>query len=242
MTGISCRLLLSAMAASAIAVACGGSILEPGGGGAGSSSGSTGGSSSGSGAGSTSGSSGGGSSGSGSTSGSSSGGVTTGCPTTPFSSQSCTPDGLACEWGSSNVLDCDLHGTCNGGVWLIMPLNPGGLDCGGGPPIACPASYASVPVGSVCPTQGGYCDYPEGRCACEVFLGGPAIPGDASFDPYWYCQSPQTGCPQPRPRLGSTCNQEGQTCDYGGCGQIPGGNSEQCSGGVWVSVPTPCPL
>jgi hypothetical protein len=100
-------------------------------------------------------------------------------------------------------------------------------------PIMCPSSFASVPRGSACSPQGGYCDYPEGRCACSFQLG----PNPQAT---WSCQDPNTSaCPLPRPRVGSPCSQDQLFCDYGSCG-VPDGTGEQCTGGVWISINVAC--
>jgi hypothetical protein len=102
----------------------------------------------------------------------------------------------------------------------------------------CPATYFSVPRMSHCTPYGGWCDYPQGRCACTVQAGG--VPLDASAEATWICQDPQGGCPIPRPRLGTVCPQEGLTCDYGAC-DIPGGVAENCAGGIWTQAGVACP-
>jgi hypothetical protein len=235
------------VALSALAVACGGSTFdtqaEDGGTDSGADGGTSGTASSGTGSSGVSGSSGaGGTSGSSGSTGTSGGGTGGGCPASPPTSGSCSPEGLTCEWGTSNVADCDTVATCTGGLWSFAGHNPGGLDCGGGPPIACPGSYAAVPVFKPCSPSGGYCDYPEGRCACGT-PPGPVQFFDGSVASVWECENPSTpGCPQPRPRLGSACMEEGLSCDYGGCGEVPGGNAEACKGGIWVTTFVGCPL
>jgi hypothetical protein len=234
------RLPFAVAALTAVAVACGGSTFEPSGDGGG----------------------GGSSSGGGDAGGSSDTGVAdTGVPDTgvvetgtghdagtiecpasvPGSGATCSRAGLTCEWGASNVPDCDTEATCTNGEWAVTAPNPGGLDCGGGPKITCPPSFASVPVGDACSPDGGYCDYPEGRCGCAAG-GGPIRLIDGSVQAFWSCQNPAAGCPKPRPLLGSSCAMEGLECDYGTCGTIPGGNAEQCTGGVWVTAEVGCPL
>jgi hypothetical protein len=234
---------VSLVLATAFAVACGGSTTSEGGeGGAGSNAGIGSGSASGSGGGGSGGSSGSGSTGSSGSSGGTSDAAVPGCPgSPPLAGAACVPEGLTCEWGSSNVAGCDTIGVCRGGAFDFNAINPGVRDCGGGPPIACPSSYASVPVGQTCTPAGGYCDYSEGRCACGQ-PAGPVLLVDGSPAEIWMCQKPQSGCPQPRPRLGSSCSIEGQFCDYGGCGEVPGGSAEQCTGGVWVEAEEACPL
>jgi hypothetical protein len=163
------------------------------------------------------------------------------CPSSaPGDGSACGPQGLTCEWGSSPVQDCDTVAVCNGGRWQVTLQGPGGLDCGGGPPGTCPASFASVPRQQHCSPYGLTCDYAEGRCACGV-PSGP-FPIDASAAAEWLCQDPPAGCPRPRPLLGSGCTgaQEGLQCDYGAC-SIPGGNAETCAGGIWIEGGVACP-
>ena len=50
---------------------------------------------------------------------------------------------------------------------------------------------------------------------------------------------PAAGCPEPRPRIGSSCTQPGLSCDYGSC---TGGVLLQCTDGSWQMVDTPCPI
>jgi hypothetical protein len=131
--------------------------------------------------------------------------------------------------------------TCTSGSWQWPLTNPGAnLGCSPGVPPACPASFASVPVGTSCSADGIYCDYPEGRCACSMGAG-PVRLVDGSPASSWFCTQPAAGCPVPRPLLGSACTQEGLFCDYGGC-TVPGGTGEQCSGGIWITEPVACPL
>jgi hypothetical protein len=117
-------------------------------------------------------------------------------------------------------------------------MNPAGL-CAPSQPIVCPATFASVPRMSSCTPYGGFCDYPEGRCACSS--QGPVISNPP--DGIWLCQDPAPGCPEPRPRFGAPCSpqEEGMQCDYGAC-SVPGGTAEQCSGGVWIQTPFGCPV
>jgi hypothetical protein len=102
----------------------------------------------------------------------------------------------------------------------------------------CPATFASVPRGTPCTPNNGYCDYPEGRCACAILFAGPPQP---SNQPQWACQDPAQGCPTPRPRLGTPCVSSPSTCDYGTC-TVPGGYAEGCTNGIWATVPWGCAL
>jgi hypothetical protein len=220
-----------------LGVACGGQtggVGSGGDGGTGSSSGtasSSGGGSSGSGSGSSSG--GGSSSGSGSSSGggSSSGSSGTGpgspCPTSPDPGGACSPDGLQCEYGTNPNPECNQDETCMNGAWSFPTP---GVAC---PTGTCPATYPGGGARVSCSTPGVDCAYSQGQCNCD--LAPLENPSDGTS---WQCFAPGAGCPEPRGPLGSTCTQEGLTCDYGSC---TGGISEECSGGIWVEAATACP-
>jgi hypothetical protein len=231
-SGLSVGVLLSFLA-----FACGGATGEPGttggtsSGGTGSGTASSGGTgSSGSASGGTTGGSSSGAS-SGATGGSSSGGVVAVCPQVqPSPGDGCSSEGLLCEWGSNPVPGCDPQATCTGGSWQFATM---GMQCSVGSDPSCPATFADVPQGTSCTTNHATCDYPEGRCVCGYEL--PAI------NQTWQCQQPAPGCPMPRPRLGTACAQEGQSCDYGSCTSV-GGNIEQCTAGVWVTSLVACGL
>lgn len=207
-------------------VGCGGSTVSPGSDGGGSS-GSSSGSASSSGGGSSSGSGSGGSSGSGSGGGSSSGGGVSPCPPTPpGSGTACTTNGAACEYGTNPNPACNEIVDCMSGTWEGSGM---GMQC---PTGTCPASYADVPQGQTCMPSGLDCSYPQGQCNCSF-----TSPSGTGTMPTWHCFTPQ-GCPEPRPRLGDACTQEGLSCDYGAC---TGGISETCAGGFWTWTMTACP-
>jgi hypothetical protein len=88
--------------------------------------------------------------------------------------------------------------------------------------------------GATCTTQGLTCHYSLGRCYCG-FIFGPPQPTVDGGTSSWLCDDPGTGCPQPRPRVGSPCTQEGQTCQYLTCDF-----AQQCTGGVWQAPPVGC--
>jgi len=161
----------------------------------------------------------------------------TGClAAAPGDGTMCGPQGLVCEYGTATVEACDTVASCNGGRWQVTAPSPGGLLCKSGPATECPASMAMVPLGQHCTPLALVCDYPEGRCACDVRTGTAT---DASAQATWICPSPRPGCPTPRPRLGSSCSKEGLECDYGTCA-IPGATAETCTGGAWVEAAFKC--
>jgi hypothetical protein len=88
-------------------------------------------------------------------------------------------------------------------------------------------------VGKTCTPDGLDCAYPEGQCNCALTL--PA--GGAT--PVWQCVTPAASCPEPRPRIGSACTQDGLQCDYGAC---IGGVAVECKDGYWQEAPVACPV
>jgi hypothetical protein len=226
-----CSVVLAVLVA-----ACGGVSANPPGGGNGGSSSGGGGSGSSSGGGG-SGSSGGGSS-SGGGNGSSSGGGGASCPSTAPANFSTCSGSLSCEYGSDPNIQCDALAVCENGHWAttsppknsLCPTSAPGQN-------GCPSSYAAVPVGQGCSGE-IECGYSQGRCGCTVALSGPA---QIDAGARWECEAPQAGCPEPRPRAGTACTAEGQSCDYGGC-TLPGGTNMVCTNGAWTQGPTACPL
>ncbi|HEY1957796.1 MAG TPA: hypothetical protein VGH28_19380 [Polyangiaceae bacterium] len=162
------------------------------------------------------------------------------CPSSPpEQGASCDHEGLDCEWGNDPNLACNTTGHCSGGQWSVQvafgqcptPPNPSG----------CPSSFTSVPVGQLCGSLvGTTCSYQQGFCGCSAETGGP-YPADAAAIATWICESPEPGCPQPRPKLGSSCSQEGLACDYAPC-SLPTGASLVCQNGAWQDQPYGCAL
>ena len=151
------------------------------------------------------------------------------CPTSPPAGGTACPQvGLVCEYGTDANPACNEVLTCGASGWSYPP--PGGTRCPSG---TCPPTYADVPQGQVCSPIGLDCAYAHGQCNCAgtVPVSGP--------NPVWQCTTPAAGCPDPRPRIGSSCPQEGLSCDYGAC---TGGVEQQCTGGVWAQQETACPV
>ena len=247
--------LCALFAAGAFAFACGGvADGNPGGvfngssgggsSGAGSSSG-AGGSSSGAassssgGAGSSSGA-GGSSSGAASSSssggtGSSSGSLPPGCPATPPVGGSVCTGSASCQYGSDPDSACDTIAVCLEGYWTATFPQSGSF-CPTTPPgqNGCPSAYPTT--GDSCQTTVG-CAYPQGLCVCTADIG-PVVELDAGM--IWQCEVPGTGCPEPRPAIGSACTHPNLQCDYGDCA-FPGGPLPMtCSGGIWTAQPAAC--
>jgi hypothetical protein len=149
------------------------------------------------------------------------------CPASaPAESSSCTHNNLYCEYGCGNVLVC-------AGTWgsiVVSGASPFCQDGGNSP--GCPPAISSVDVdgGGCTDPSGGACVYSTGICECFGPYGG--TPYDAGSS--WWC-GPGPGCPMPRPRIGSPCSSEGQSCAY-----AEYGSTETCMGGSWQYGDEPC--
>jgi hypothetical protein len=169
------------------------------------------------------------------------GGLSPACPASiPATGTACTGT-LACEYGNDPSVACDSVATCASGAWSVLP--PARAFCGTNNPPTCPASFGSVEGETTCTPIQLDCLYPEARCHCSPSscLGGPCHiePDGGQPPPVWVCNVPTGGnCPIPRPRIGSSCSQNGRTCDYGSC---TGGVSLVCASGVWQDEPVGCP-
>jgi hypothetical protein len=154
------------------------------------------------------------------------------CPTAPpTASSACSPDGLACEYGSNPDPSCNTAFMCMGGAWVDQTS---GVAC---PPQSdCPATFASIPANQDCSPQGLACAYPEGECICTV-----SFEGVDKQTPSWGCIDAVSGCPSPRPDIGTPCTADSSnaSCDYGSCS---GGVALTCKEGVWQELITPCPV
>lgn len=186
------------------------------------------------------------------------GGTTLGAPcpsTAPLFGSSCPRPGLTCEYGGVGpLLLCSTMFTCGDqGQWLS---NAGAKDCTGSETdnaASCPATYDALPPGAECPggdtRQSARCVYAQGECEC----GSCFLPdgGNTSNGAAWTCRAfpkaEDPSCPTPRPRAGTPCASEGQTCDYASvCTSLDFGlPALKCTGGLWQSLPVeqpPCAL
>ena len=154
------------------------------------------------------------------------------CPSSvPTTGDSCTVDGLECEYGTSDLLFCNTLARCTGGSFNVTGPEEAcanELDAGG----TCPTSRDQIEAGSSCPTFSQVCEYAEGSCGCG-FVG--------HVSDQWVCDTPAgSGCPAPRPKLGSVCSSNGLACNYGSC-TILGNPSMICDGGIWFQANVACP-
>jgi hypothetical protein len=146
-------------------------------------------------------------------------------------------EGVACEYGSDPDVACDAVARCSGGQWSVRAAT--GTWCSTALDQACPTSYASLlQERTACAPVGTSCTYPEARCACATHCGMIGAAGGGAF---WCCPdgpSGLSGCPMPRPRIGSACTSNGAVCDYGGCS---GNVTLKCTDATWQPTSIACP-
>jgi hypothetical protein len=146
------------------------------------------------------------------------------CPeAAPTQGSACTDEGLDCEYGCSNVLTC-ADGTWGGAVLPVASLCDAGPNSPG-----CPADASAVLQQTTCLASGTSCEYAEKICTCI----SPQDPRPDAGNT-WFC-GPESGCPFPRPRIGSSCATASQQCDYAQCG-----STQVCMGGVWQPTEGGC--
>lgn len=153
------------------------------------------------------------------------------CPATPPGvGTQCTPfkAGEKCEYGKNPDPNCNQIFVCTG-TWVDQSANsvcPSQSNC--------PGQFSDVQVGQECSYNTLSCSYPQAECICTQSVGGLV-----TQTPQWDCFPAQSGCPQPRPDIGTACSTPNQSCNYGACS---GGVQLTCtSGGTWQEAVTVCP-
>ena len=162
------------------------------------------------------------------------------CPAARPSAGTACPDSFAglCEYGADPDYICNSSLECRGGLWTSTPpasTNAAGAACPTPRDSACPASIADITNGAACGVA-MTCGYADGICDCIV---PPLMPQDVPRS--WFCDRADIACPSPRPRVGSACETDGQTCDYGAC-SIAEGLVLGCTDGTWQPTTMACPL
>jgi hypothetical protein len=170
--------------------------------------------------------------------------VGAGCPAqTPIADAPCSVPGLSCEYGGfGDHLLCSTVATCQPGAgkgttWYVSRPAKDCISSPAANPAECPSSFGAIPMGGACPQAApGQCVYAEGVCGCV-----PCAPdGSNAFTNEWACASwpAPSGCPAARPRLGTPCAPEGQSCMYANvCDVNDGEPAIGCQSGRWVITP-----
>jgi len=171
------------------------------------------------------------------------GGVTlvAACPLSPPVDRSHCSTIVDCEYGSNFDVTCDTLAICDiSHKWTVELPSCAAPDPGLG--AGCPASFSVANAGGSCTVPGVICDFPEGRCACEVPTYGGGQQDAAQPAPLWLCATPPAaGCPSTRPRNGEACSVSSNLeCIYGAdC--LPGSVTMFCMNGSWAGdLPPPC--
>ena len=179
-----------------------------------------------------------------------------GCPATlPAEGTACTRDQLLCEYGDDFDPRCNKIRVCSTDRWA-SPVSFGGAPhCPTSVPTVppnppdCPATRAAVPTGTCTSTSA--CNYSASTCSCGRFcpsypirqpdcdagVTGPCC--DAKVQ--WNCFDGPAYCPTPRPRVGTACTKDGDSCAVSPpveCGQA----TLQCEKGIWNFVDFGCPV
>ena len=184
------------------------------------------------------------------------------CPAAdPGEGAACNKDGLLCEYGDDFDPRCNALRVCSGGRYAGPILfGGGGKKCGAPPPVVptnsadCPASKSAITEGQACTPKGTTCHFDGAQCACGAFcptvpVGRPPCDPDAGVTMNccdqtrsdWHCFAGPSFCKAQRPRIGSPCTTEGETCaitEPAECGQ----STIACKGGVWTIPNSACPV
>lgn len=131
----------------------------------------------------------------------------------------CAPDNATCEFGADIDPHCNPTLRCIMGVWTALPET----GCTArAPNESCPIVAPSRDV--ACGSTGlTFCDYPAENTLCSCAGGRMTCEANA--------------CVFSRPRLGATCNVEGEVLLCAGCGLVFGFSIQQaCQFGHWALV------
>jgi hypothetical protein len=179
-----------------------------------------------------------------------------GCPDAPPAVESaCVTNDLTCEYGDDFNPECNLLLHCSSGRWgkAYSPGGPSGDTCpSGGPPNDppptsspdCPATQPSGPCSGKLSCHYGSDLSTECDCGPVCSSYPVAYCQDAGID--WRCgPTPKntTICSVPRPRIGTPCSTDGETCRVGKAhGEACEESSIACRGGQWSTNNYGCPV
>ena len=181
-----------------------------------------------------------------------------GCPAASTEGP-CGKEGLLCEYGAAFNAACNTIRVCSGGRWA-SPITFGGTGtCPGAVPVvppnppSCAATRAGVKAGEAC-SEKLTCAYDGATCTCGVFC--PSFPirmrdcdPDAGVTTSccdttkvaWHCFDGPKYCSASRPRIGTACATDGESCAFEEaveCGQ----SRMECRAGVWQLGNNSCPV
>jgi len=180
-----------------------------------------------------------------------------GCPAASTEGP-CSKEGVLCEYGGDYNAACNTIRVCSGGRWA-SPITFGGTaKCPGvmptvrPNPTSCAPTRGTVNVGTSC-SEKLTCAYDGSTCSCGVFCPNypirmPDCDPDAGVTTSccdttkvaWHCFDGPKYCAASRPRIGTACAVDGESCAFEEaveCGQ----SRMECRAGVWQLANTSCP-
>ncbi len=160
------------------------------------------------------------------------------CPSAiPADGDHCDHPGLSCEYGDDWSSRCNYLAQCwvggpSDGTWMVRDPDPTVCPTPTTLGPGCPPEPPSGTCTESDPTD--LCVYGDAHCVCYPFVSsGPG--GTTTYQ--WRCDDPSLAeCPPNRPRVGSACTLEGETCTYAVCNF---GGGTYCSDGVWSDAIVP---
>jgi hypothetical protein len=187
------------------------------------------------------------------------------CPASdPQDGTACTKDGLLCEYGDDFNPLCNVVRVCSGTRWArpitysSAPKCPSTAPTLPPNPAECAATRAAVPEGQACTKSGDAagttCKYDGASCTCGTFCPSyPVARPDCNPDAgvidnccdrskvQWHCFDGPAYCKTPRPRVGSTCTNEGEKCAVSEPTEC-GDPFLACDKGIWTLPAVGCPI
>jgi hypothetical protein len=187
------------------------------------------------------------------------------CPDTdPGDQAACSKDGVLCEYGSDFNPLCNIVRVCSTNRWAQPITYSNKPECPTTPPtvapnpVECSITRTAFPVGEACTKSGDAagltCSYDGSTCTCGSFCPSyPVAQRDCDADAgvtenccdrsktTWHCFDGPKFCTTPRPRVGSACDLEGESCaltEPGECGQP----ILRCDKGIWSLPNVSCPI
>lgn len=181
------------------------------------------------------------------------------CPAAlPAQGTACTKNDLLCEYGDDYNPLCNTVLVCSSGRWASPIYFSGPAKCPSVPPTVppnpsnCAATPEALPTGTC--SSASNCNYDGAQCSCGVHCPNyPIRQRDCDPDAgvttsccdtskvTWGCFDGPHYCKTPRPRVGSPCTTEKESCAIDApveCGQTV----IECNKGVWNLMNASCAI
>jgi hypothetical protein len=166
------------------------------------------------------------------------------CPASrPSENAPCSPLGMTCEYGTSPDMRCNAILSCAPYFGVASWEGRSREVCSRK---ACPDRSVAELDGTPCTLPEGdpdagpprdadelVCSVEGGTCACTTGRDGAH-----AHERRWSCVKPSGDCPVHRPLAGQACGAP-RWCDYGSCA-FKRGLRMECAGGVWLTGGASC--